>query len=74
MLLKGVEYLVVGMSAVVLFLVLLVVVLMLVTYVIRKLNIDTAGEQITEGDSLSNAVGKEIAAAIAAIKNYNKGR
>ncbi len=72
MLLKGAEFLIVGMSAVFLFLILLVVVLKSMTYMLRKLNLFSPEEQTAESDALPN--GREIAAALAAIKAFSKNK
>ena len=75
MLLRGVEFLIVGMSVVFLFLILLVGVLKLMTYLLRKLNLYSPEEQTAEGGALPNGQlpeGREIAAAIAAVKAFDK--
>ena len=72
MLLRGAELLIVGMSVVFLFLILLVVVLKSATYILRKLNLYSPEEQTTESSALPN--GKEIAAALAAVKAFTKNQ
>ena len=75
MLLRGVEFLIVGMSVVFLFLILLVGVLKLMTYLLRKLNLYSPEEQTAEAGALPNgqlSEGREIAAAIAAVKAFDK--
>ena len=75
MLLRGVEFLIVGMSVVFLFLILLVGVLKLMTYLLRKLNLYSPEEQTAEAGALPNGQlpeGREIAAAIAAVKAFDK--
>ena len=77
MLLKGAEFLIVGMCVVFLFLILLVVVLKSMTFMLRKLNLHSPEEQTTESDVLPNGKlpnGREIAAALAAIKAFSKNR
>ena len=72
MLLKGVEFLIVGMSVVFLFLILLVVVLKSMTFMLRKLNLYSPEEQTAESGALPN--GGAIAAALAAIKAFSKNQ
>ena len=77
MLLKGVEFLIVGMSVVFLFLILLVVVLKSMTFMLRKLNLYSPEEQTAESGALPNGQlpeGREIAAALAAIKAFSKNQ
>ncbi len=82
MLLKGAEFLIVGMSVVFLFLILLVVVLKSMTYMLRKLNLYSPEEQTAESGALPNGQlpegklpnGREIAAALAAIKAFSKNQ
>jgi sodium pump decarboxylase gamma subunit len=74
MLLRGMEFLIVGMSVVFLFLILLVVVLILVTHLLQKLSLYRPEEQTVQDEGLSNAEEREIAAAIAAIKNFNRNQ
>ena len=73
MIVKGVEFLIVGMSAVFLFLMLLVFVLILVTTLIRKLNLySPENTEVDSGGMRAAGTEQEIAAAIAAIRSYRK--
>ncbi len=77
MLLRGVEFLIVGMTVVFLFLILLVGVLKLMTYLLRRLNLYSPEELTSEAEELANdqlPEGREIATAIAAVKAFNNNQ
>ena len=73
MFVRGVEFLIVGMSAVFLFLILLVFVLILVTSLLRKLNLYSPEDADVQGGGMEKTgIEQEIAAAIAAIHSLRR--
>ena len=74
MLLRGVEFLIVGMSVVFVFLVLMVLLMIFVSFLVRRFGLTSEeGEEKTGGGAGGENEG-EIAAAIAAVRALQKGQ
>ncbi len=72
MLLRGVEFLIVGMSVVFVFLVLMVLLMIFVAFLVRRFGLYSEEEETGGGAGGENE--GEIAAAIAAVRALQKGQ
>jgi len=73
MLLRGVEFLIVGMSVVFVFLVLMVLLMIFVSFLVRRFGLTSEEEEKTGGGAGGESEG-EIAAAIAAVRALQKSQ